>query len=565
MTATVQDAADTTRDVRTELSAAARRVFGWKELRPGQLDAMEPLVQGRDVLAVMATGSGKSAIYQVPALLIEGTTLVISPLIALQNDQIAGLDATSAPDAVAINSRQRASETAAAWETIRERTVEYVFLAPEQLANDEVVARLAAARVSLVVVDEAHCVSAWGHDFRPDYLRLADALDRLGRPPVVALTATASPPVRQEIVEELRLRDPVVIASGFDRPNIDLAVERYTADADKRRAVVETVAGLETPGLVYTATRKDAEFYAAELTERGLRAAAYHAGLPAATRERVHHGFLDDELEVVVATSAFGMGIDKPDVRFVAHASAPDSVDSYYQQIGRAGRDGLEAKALLFYRPEDLSLAKFFTTHRPDEDLLGRAFTALARAKSPKRLKDLRAELDIRGRTLTNAVNLLERADVVSSGRKGLTARTVEVEIAVRRAAEVAAVGERMDRSRVEMMRGYAETRGCRRQFLLGYFGESLPDPCGHCDCCREGIHEHRPESPKHGPYEPIPLHTRVVHAQWGPGEVMSAEPDRITVLFDEYGYRTLSLEAVEEHDLLRPENSEPEPEPDIA
>ncbi|NCL73000.1 RecQ family ATP-dependent DNA helicase [Rhodococcus sp. YH1] len=567
MTATVQDAADTTgpRDIRAELRAAARRVFGWEELRPGQLDAMEPLVRGRDVLAVMATGSGKSAIYQVPALLIEGTTLVISPLIALQNDQIAGLDATSAPDAVAINSRQRASETAAAWETIRERTVEYVFLAPEQLANDEVVARLADAHVSLVVVDEAHCVSAWGHDFRPDYLRLADALDRLARPPVVALTATASPPVRQEIVEELRLRDPVVIASGFDRPNIDLAVERYTTDAEKRRAVIETVAGLETPGLLYTATRKDAEFYAAELAERGRRAAAYHAGLPSATRERVHHGFLDGEYEVVVATSAFGMGIDKPDVRFVAHASAPDSVDSYYQQIGRAGRDGLEAKALLFYRPEDLSLAKFFTTHRPDEELLGRAFTALRRAKAPTRLKDLRAELDTRGRTLTNAVNLLERAGVVSSGRKGFTARTVEVEIAVRRAAEVAAVGERMDRSRVEMMRGYAETRGCRRQFLLGYFGESLPEPCGHCDCCREGIPESRPEPANHVRHESIPLHTRVVHAQWGAGEVMSAETDRITVLFDGYGYRTLSLEAVEEHDLLRPENSEPEPEPDIA
>lgn len=529
------------------------RVFGWDALRREQLDAMVPLMRGRDVLAVMATGSGKSAIYQVPSILLPGVTVVVSPLIALQEDQIAGLDTTEAPDAVAINSRRSAAENDTNWQAVLEHNADYVFLAPEQLAKDEVVERLAAAQVSLFVVDEAHCVSAWGHDFRPEYLRLADALDRLGRPPVVALTATASPPVRDEIVDNLRLRDPVVVAGGFDRPNLDIAVDRHTDDAEKRRAVVDKVVSLPTPGLVYASTRKDTEYYAAELSEKGLLACAYHAGLSAAERRGVHERFLDSECDVVVATSAFGMGIDKPDVRFVVHASVPDSIDSYYQQIGRAGRDGQDALALLFYRPEDLSLATFFTTHTPDEELVARVFSALRRG-SPKRLEELRAELAVRGRKLTNAVNLLERAGAITSGRKGFTATALSPREAVDSAREASAAGERMDRSRVDMMRGYAETRGCRRQFLLGYFGETMSSPCGTCDNCRSGAaDEPEPNSP-----EGLAANTAVVHREWGPGVVMSTESDRLTVLFETHGYRTLSLEAVTDTGLLTTEPGTP-------
>ncbi|HZU49816.1 MAG TPA: RecQ family ATP-dependent DNA helicase, partial [Mycobacterium sp.] len=293
---------------RGDLEQAAARVFGWKQLRPAQLDAMEAILAGRDVLAVMPTGSGKSAIYQVPATLIDGATLVISPLIALQQDQIAQLEDADAPEAVAINSRQRAAETDHSWRAVREHDAEYFFLAPEQLTNDDVVARLATLSVSLVVVDEAHCVSAWGHDFRPSYLRIADAIQQLGRPTVAALTATASPVVRREIVDHLRLRDPVVVATGFDRPNLRLEVEHFLDDAEKRDAVLAAVKELGGPGLLYTATRKDAEFYAAELSETGTSAAAYHAGLQSGQRDEVHQRFHNDDYDVVAATSAFGMG-----------------------------------------------------------------------------------------------------------------------------------------------------------------------------------------------------------------------------------------------------------------
>jgi ATP-dependent DNA helicase RecQ len=295
----------------------------------------------------------------VPALLLDGPTLVVSPLIALQRDQLEGIQDTRAPEAVAVNSTQRGGEHKQAWEAIRQGEAEYAFLSPEQLAKDEVVDALADLGVSLFVVDEAHCVSAWGHDFRPDYLRVGHVIERLGHPKVVALTATAALPVRRDIVRRLGLREHREVIASFDRPNLHLVVERFTEDLDKRHSVVTWVRALTADpatrrGLVYVASRKDTEFYADELARSGVTVAAYHAGMKAADRERVHEQFLADELDVVVATSAFGMGIDKPDVRFVAHASVPESLDSYYQQIGRAGRDGQPAEITLFYRPEGL-------------------------------------------------------------------------------------------------------------------------------------------------------------------------------------------------------------------
>ncbi|BBY30423.1 RecQ family ATP-dependent DNA helicase [Mycolicibacterium sediminis] len=531
------------------MRSAAREVFGWQELHPEQLEAMTAVMSGRDVRAVLPTGSGKSAIYQVPAVLLDGVTLVVSPLIALQQDQIAGLDDTDALRAVAIHSGQGVHQVEDAWAAVCERDADYVFLSPEQLANDDVVARLASTGVSLIVVDEAHCVSAWGHDFRPDYLRLPDAFAAIApSAPVVALTATASTVVRREIAERLRLRDPLFVTGSFDRPNLRLEGRQYLRDADKRSAVVAAVAELAVPGLLYTATRRDAERYAADLTGRGIGAAVYHAGLSAGQRNAVHEGFRGghraEAFDVVVATSAFGMGIDKPNVRFVVHASVPDSLDSYYQQIGRAGRDGGDALALLFYRAEDLGLATFFTVHRPNEDLLAAVHGALD-VDRPKRIKALRAELDVRGRTLTNAVNLLEQAGAITGTRTGFRSTGWAVEDAVRGAVEVVEARERIDRSRVEMMRGYAETRDCRRQFLLTYFGETLPGPCGNCDRCAERAADADTAPPA------IPVDTAVSHRDWGRGVVIGGDPDRITVLFDDYGYRTLAMALVEERDLL--------------
>lgn len=529
-----------------DLTAVAEREFGWTRLRPEQVDGMAAVLAGRDLLAVMPTGWGKSAIYQVPALLLDHATLVVSPLIALQRDQIAGLDDTDAV-AVAVHSGQRAAERDRAWDAIDRGTADVIFVSPEQLANDDVVERLGAAQISLLVVDEAHCVSAWGHDFRPDYLRLPDAFARLGgRVPVAALTATASTVVRREIVERLRLRDPVTVLGGFDRPNLSLHVEQHLDDDAKRAAVAERVDALDGPGLLYTATRKDAEFYADALAERGRRTAVYHAGLAAKERERVHTGFRDDEFDIVAATSAFGMGIDKPNVRFVVHASVPESLDAYYQQIGRAGRDGDPATALLYYRPEDLGLARFFTTHAPDVKALGAVYRALDRDE-PRRLTDLRAAVDLRGRALTNAVNLLEQSGAALSTRKGFRASGIAVKAAVAGALEVVETRERIDRSRVEMMRGYAETRDCRRRFLLAYFGAAPADPCGNCDRCAD---PDQPVTDEAGDAA-IPVDTAVRHRDFGDGVVIGGEADRITVLFEEYGYRTLAVAALADNGVL--------------
>src|SRR3954462_1268996 len=351
------------------LRRTAKSAFGWEALREGQAEAMRAVGAGRDTVVVMPTGAGKSACYQIPAVLIDGPTVVISPLIALQRDQVLDL---LAHGAFAANSAQRTSDLEQGWEDVAAGDVEFVFLSPEQLAKPEVVDRLRAVSPSLIAVDEAHCVAAWGHDFRPDYLRLGPVIEQLGHPPVIALTATAAPPVREEIITRLGLRDPAQVIRGFDRPNLHLEVVPCRSDESKRDAVVTRAMGEAKPGIVYAATRKDAESYAAALAEFNISAASYHAGMRAAARERVHRDFLDDKLDVVVATTAFGMGIDKPNVRFVVHADVPESLDAYYQEIGRAGRDGAPAATVLFYRAEDLGLRAFFTSVSADPVVLER-------------------------------------------------------------------------------------------------------------------------------------------------------------------------------------------------
>jgi ATP-dependent DNA helicase RecQ len=538
------------------LQQVAAETFGWDQLHPDQLAAMESLMDGHDVLAVLPTGAGKSAIYQVPALLLAGPTLVVSPLLALQQDQLDGIEGSAAPEAVAVNSAQRAAERSHAWAALDEGEAEYLFLSPEQLAKDEVVDELAGLGISLFVVDEAHCVSAWGHDFRPDYLRLGGVISRLGHPLVVALTATAALPVRRDIVERLDLHDHREVVASFDRPNLQLVVEHASEDRRKREQVVvrvrERMADAGTgSGLVYTASRKDAEYYAEQLEQFGIRAAAYHAGLRSAERRRVHEEFLDGTLEVVVATSAFGMGIDKPDVRFVVHASAPDSLDSYYQQVGRAGRDGEPAEVTLFYRPEDLNLQRFLTSHRPPLSALVLVANALHEQDGPVRLAELGRVVDQPAAKRTRAVNLLEQAGAVGTdedGRLVYLDRQLSPREAVERAVEVAHTHQQLTRSRIEMMRGFAETTGCRRQFLLGYFGEELPQPCGNCDSCAAGTAREQPA--EEGLFR---RNSAVDHREWGRGLVMSVEEDRLTVLFDDLGYRTLALTAVQEHHLLTP------------
>lgn len=558
------------------LRALASSAFSLPKLREGQLAGMAALANGSDVLAVMPTGYGKSAVYQVAAAHLHRQSghpaVVVSPLIALQEDQIDGLTgALGADAAVAINSAHSDAELEEAWQKAEAGTAAFLFLAPEQLAKKETVERLAAMRPALLVVDEAHCVSSWGHDFRPDYLTLGTVREHLGNPPVAALTATASPPVRDEIVERLGMKDPLVLVHGFDRPNISLDVIRHHEEKDKRLAVVDQVSALvqgsaagAQQGLLYAATRKDTEKYAAKLAAQGLRAEAYHAGRSSADRERILGLFMDDRLDAVVATTAFGMGIDKPNVRFVIHADIPESLDAYYQEVGRSGRDGEPAAAVLHYRAEDLGLRKFFGTHSPDPDSLSAVLKVLRSADGPVFASSLAELTGLRPRRVTGLLNQLQEAGAVTSGKRGvrLTSKA-KLSALVQRAVELAEARQRVDQSRLNMMRGYAETDGCRRQFLLGYFGEDLPAPCGNCDACTEAqrpgpVREVSAEDDDGGPSGhavdvPFPLQSPVTHKKWGAGLVMRYEEDVITVLFEREGYKTLSRKAVLEGKLLKP------------
>ncbi|PWW66967.1 ATP-dependent DNA helicase RecQ [Actinokineospora spheciospongiae] len=536
------------------LRRTAEAEFGWTSLTGEQLTAMAAVMGGEDVLVVLPTGAGKSAVYQVPALLLPGVTVVVSPLIALQQDQIEGLDAGSA--AVAVNSARSAKENREAWRAVRDGTVRYLFLAPEQLSKEDVLDELAGSEVALFVVDEAHCVSAWGHDFRPDYLRLHQAVERLGHPTTVALTATAAPPVRDDIVDRLHMRRPRLVVAGFDRPNLHLTVHTHTDDTERRTAVVHRVRELAAdaasrPGLLYTASRRDCEGHRDDLAAAGVRVAAYHAGMRKADREQVHRDFLAGDLDVVVATSAFGMGIDKPDVRFVVHAAAPESLDSYYQQIGRAGRDGDPATVELFYRAEDMALQRFLTGSRVPEDTIAEVVSAVRSHGGHLTRAEFTEEVSAAPARRTRALNHLDQAGVLDVSPSGdLDYRDPEVGPgrAIELATEAAEGHRRMVGSRLHMMRAYAETTGCRRQHLLGYFGEVLDHPCGACDTCAAGT-----ASTLTREAAGFAVQQEVRHAEWGAGTVMSVADDRVTVLFEEQGYRTLSLAAVQENDLLTP------------
>jgi ATP-dependent DNA helicase RecQ len=553
--------------VTDRIDRVARDVFGFSELRPGQREAIESVLAGRDTLVVMSTGSGKSAIYQIAGLLLPGATVVVSPLIALQRDQVDRLAEIEdrAGRAAQLNSTLSAGDHRQVLDSLLDGTVRFVFLAPEQLARPDVVEAIGEAKPALFVVDEAHCVSAWGHDFRPDYLRLGGVIEQLGHPTVLALTATAAPPVRAEIVERLEMRDPEIVVAGFDRPEIRLEVDHHADARGKELGVLDRVLAEigegRGPGIVYSATRRGTEEIAEQLADRGLRARHYHAGLNKGDREETQRAWMDDELDVVVATTAFGMGIDKPDTRFVIHAEPADSVDSYYQEIGRAGRDGKPALAVLVYRQEDLGIRRFFAAGTPAEEELQQIAglvqaAAAAGIEDGVDVKDLREETGRASTPLARDLNLLEQVSAVVLDDDG-TAHPAEGAPppgeAAAAARELAEHHERVDQSRVEMMRGYAETTDCRRQFLLGYFGEQLDEPCGNCDSdtCT-GTDEERAAAVQARAHTPFPVETPVEHTEWGAGVVMRVEDDRITVLFDEVGYKTLGLAAVTEHRLLR-------------
>ncbi|MGB3136159.1 MAG: RecQ family ATP-dependent DNA helicase [Nodosilinea sp.] len=537
---------------REQIRQTAQSKMGYDSLRAGQEEAIAALLRGHDVLAVMPTGSGKSAIYQLAGALIPGATVVISPLLALQQDQVESIAEQEVGDAVAVNSTLGATQREDAFEALADDELEFIFLAPEQFNNPETLARLQEAKPSLFVIDEAHCVSEWGHDFRPDYLRLGAVIDSLGHPRVLALTATAAPAVREEILQHLNMRDAEVVVQGFDRPNIWLEVRRFEDKAVKERALIDQVVRATKPGIVYVATRKQAEAVAEALEAKGVQAIPYHAGMKTSDREKSQAAFMSDQAEVIVATTAFGMGIDKPNVRFVIHHSISDSVDSYYQELGRAGRDSEKAFALLFYCPDDLSIRRFLASSgQVTVEQVEQVAIVLQAQDEPLDRKDLKEQAGLSQSKTAAALNhlaevgsveMLPTGEAVASGTALATGKAAEA------AVQAQERYQNYVRSRLEMMRGYAEVRDCRREYLLNYFGENQEQPCGFCDNCRAGIVVNDDDFD-----QPFAMNSQVVHPSWGEGMVMRYEGDKIVILFDQIGYKTLDTKFARQQNLLKP------------
>jgi len=482
-----------------DLRAALHQHFGFRDFRPGQEAAVQAAVAGHDVLVVMPTGAGKSLCYQLPALVRDDLTIVVSPLVSLMQDQVEALERRGVGGgriAGLINSQQDAAANADVLARARSGALKLLYVAPERFSSPGFLQAIREVPIGLFVVDEAHCVSQWGHDFRPDYFRLADAARWLGAKALVASTATATPQVARDIVQRLGLEDPALVTTGFDRPNLSFAVVPCATTADKQARIAAALGeDGARPAIVYAGTRKACDALAQRLeAELGIEVLSYHAGLGRAERTTVQRRFMSGEAEVVVATNAFGMGVDKADVRTVAHEVVPPSVEAYYQEAGRAGRDGAPARALLFAEKRDKSLHVFFIQRSEVSDaLLDQVAGRLLSAAVEGRFDVAVSYLDEEAERVRAIVGHLARSGVIQpapSPMDRIRGRVVGPYDGRARALarNSAAEGQRARWRQYRSVWAFVEEDGCRRATILRHFGDPAAPaaaegvPC--CDVC---------------------------------------------------------------------------------
>jgi ATP-dependent DNA helicase RecQ len=474
---------------RAALTSKLREHFGFRRFRPGQETVVRSALAGRDTLVLMPTGSGKSLCFQLPALELDGSTVAVSPLIALMKDQTEALERKGF-GALAFNSTMSAREREEAEAALIRGGKEFVYTTPEQLSKPAFRDLLRQAPIDLFVVDEAHCVSHWGHDFRPDYLELGTVIEQLGHPTVLAMTATATEAVVDDILRQLRIPDAEIVHTGFYRPNLRLAVVP-TADEEVRRdRLAEIFSRVDGSGIIYVATVKAVGELTEFLRGRGFSVASYHGRMKAADREASQDLFMTGAVPIMVATNAFGLGIDKPDIRFVIHAHLPGSIEAFYQEFGRAGRDGSPSDCTLLYVPEDRRLHTFFQARRyPSAEDLVNAHHAIKRiAEELPRLEDVEAISPLPKTRLKLAISLFRTKGIIKEDLSGhihlLQPDLTHDDLA--RAARDYEERDVRDRLKLQRLVEYAETRGCRWRHLLDYFGQDEPavDRCGHCDRC---------------------------------------------------------------------------------